>query len=118
MARLLKIALVVGLVVGAGIELGRPAVARVELDGAAQDAADSAGRALDDRGDQRMAAAEARTLVESRGAALTEFVVRPDGRVDVGVAKAVDPYVLDGVSQLDGWFDVDARATSASGLEG
>ena len=116
MARVLKIALVVGLLVGVAFELGRPLVARVQLAGAAQDAADQAGRRLDGRTDQRRGAAEeARVLVESRGGTLTRFEVGTSGRVEIEVSRSVDPIVLGGVKQLSSWYEVRADASSATG---
>ena len=69
---LLKTALVVGLVVGTMVEVGRPAAARLELHGLARDAANAAEANLVDHG-RRASKWEARAMVESEGAQLVDF---------------------------------------------
>ena len=108
---LLKAALLVGLTVGVVVELGRPAAVRLELHDVAKDAANLAEEELPLRG-RRATQQEAREVVEQNGAQLVEFKVVHDGRVTVRVGRHVDPVVLDDVSTVEGWYDVEIDATS------
>ena len=108
---LLKAALAGGLVLGLAVELGRPAVVRFELHDVARDAADVAEEQLPLAG-RRSSKQEARTVVESAGAELIGFEVDPGGRVEVRVARHVEPVVLDDLDQVRDWYDVEVDATS------
>jgi hypothetical protein len=108
---LLKAALVGGLVLGSAVELGRPAVARLELRDVARDAADVAEEQLPQAG-RRSTHEEARATVEAAGARLTGFEVDPRGRVEVRVTRHVEPVVLDDLGQVRSWYDVEVDATS------
>ena len=107
----LKAALAVGLVVGLGVELGRPAKARLELHDVAQDVANAAEEDLPEDG-RRASREEARRAVAARGARLVAFEVRDRGRVEVRVARHVEPIVLDGVGAVEDWYEVEIGATS------
>jgi hypothetical protein len=108
---LFKAALVVGLVVGVVVELGRPAAVRLELHDVARDAANLAEEELPLRG-RRATQQETREVVEQNGAQLVGFTVAHDGRVVVRVGRHVDPVVLDEVEPVEGWYDVKIDATS------
>jgi hypothetical protein len=108
---LLKAALAVGLVVGLVVELGRPAAVRLELNDVAKDAANLAEEELPHRG-RHATREEARQVVESSGARLVDFDVRHGGRVSVRVARHVDPVVLDDLSTVRDWYEVEIDATS------
>lgn len=114
---LLKAALVVGLVVGAAVEVGRPAAARLELHDLARDAANAAEANLADHG-RRASRREARAMVESEGAQLVSFDVAAGGRVQLRVARHVDPLVLDDLSTVESWYDVEIDARSDGQLAG
>ena len=107
----LKAALAVGLVVGLGVELGRPAAARFELHDVAEDVANAAEEDLPDEG-PRASREEARRAVAARGARLVSFEVEERGRVEVRVARHVDPIVLDGIGGVEDWYQVEIGATS------
>jgi hypothetical protein len=107
---LLKAALAVGLAVGLVVELGRPAAVRLELQDVAKDAANLAEEELPHRG-RRATREEARQVVESSGARLVDFDVH-GGRVSVRVARHVDPVVLDDLSTVKDWYEVEIDATS------
>ena len=107
----LKAALVVGLTVGLVVVLGRPAAVRLELHDVAKDAANLAEEELPLRG-RRATQQEAREVVEESGAQLVEFKVVHDGRVTVRVGRHVDPVVLDDVTTVEDWYDVEIDATS------
>jgi hypothetical protein len=109
--RLLKAALAVGLAVGLVVELGRPAAVRLELQDVAKDAANLAEEELPHRG-RRATREEARQVVESSGARLVDFDIRHGGRVSVRVARHVDPVVLDDLSRVKAWYEVEIDATS------
>ena len=108
---MLKAALVVGLVVGLAVEVGRPAAARLELHDVARDAANLAEEQLPDTG-RRSSQQEARAVVEAAGAQLTGFEVDPRGRVEVRVARHIEPVVLDELGSVRDWYDVEIHATS------
>ena len=108
---LLKAALAGGLVIGLAVEVGRPAVARLELQDIARDAANVAEEDLDVSG-RRGSQEEARQVAEQSGARLVGFEVEHDGRVEVRVARHVEPVVLDQLDAVDEWFDVEIAATS------
>jgi hypothetical protein len=108
---LLKAALAGGLVIGLAVELGRPAAARLELHDVARDAADLAEEQLPLAG-RRSSQLEARAVVESAGAHLVGFEVDPRGRVEVRVARHVEPVVLDDLDRVRDWYDVEIDATS------
>jgi hypothetical protein len=108
---LLKAALVVGLAVGLVVELGRPAAVRLELHDVAKDAANLAEEELPHQG-RRATREEARQVVESSGAQLVDFDVGRRGQVTVRVARHVDPVVLDDLSTVKDWYDVEIDATS------
>jgi hypothetical protein len=114
---LLKAVLLVGLVVGAVVEVGRPAAARLELHGLARDAANAAEANLADHG-RRASRREARTMVESEGAQLVHFDVAADRTVQLRVARHVDPLVLDELSTVEGWYDVEIAVSSDGHLAG
>ncbi len=111
----LKAALGIGLVVGLGVELGRPAAARLELHEVARDAANAAEQDLVDHG-ARPARLHARQVVEARGARLVDFRVDQAGRVEVRVARHVEPLVLDDLGTVDAWYDVEIGARSDGAL--
>ena len=113
---LLKAALAVGLALGLGVELGRPAAARLELHDVAKDAANVAEEDLADHG-PRASREEAREVAESHDAKLTAFDLEPGGRVSVRVARHVDPVVLDELDKVEDWYDVEIGATS-NGIPG
>ena len=108
---LLKVALAGGLVIGLAVELGRPAVARLELHDVARDAADLAEEQLPLDG-RRSSQREARAVVESAGARLIGFEVDQRGRVEVRVARRLEPVVLDDLGRVRDWYDVEVDATS------
>jgi hypothetical protein len=108
---LLKVALAVGLVVGIGVEVGRPAMARFELHDVATDAANVAEEDLADRG-PRASQEVASEVAESNDARLIAFAVEPGGRVSVRVARHVEPVVLDELDNMKAWYDVEIAATS------
>ena len=108
---LLKAALAVGLAAGLAVELGRPAAARLELHDIARDAANVAEEGLDLSG-RRASREEARQVAEQSGAQLVDFDVRQGGRVEVRVARHVEPVVLDQLEAVRTWFDVESAATS------
>jgi hypothetical protein len=108
---LVKAALLIGLVVGVVVEVGRPAAARLELHGLARDAANAAEANLADFG-RRASRQEARAMVESEGAHLVRFDVATGGRVQVRVARHVDPLVLDDLATVESWYDVEIDAES------
>jgi hypothetical protein len=108
---LLKVVLLVGLVVGAAVEVGRPAMARLELHDVAANAANVAEEDLADRG-PKASHEVAREVAQSSDAKLVAFEVEPGGRVSVRVARHVDPVVLDELDRVKGWYDVEMAATS------
>ena len=114
---LLKAALLIGLVVGAVVEIGRPAAARLELHGLARDAANAAEANLADHG-RRASRREARAMVESEGAHLVDFDIARSGRVQLRVGRHVDPLVLDELSTVESWYDVEIDARSDGTLAG
>ncbi len=109
---LLKAAVAGGLAIGLAVELGRPAATRLELRGVASDAANLAEERLADTGKPRTSQREARAVVESAGAQLIGFEVDPQGRVEVRVVRHVEPVVLDELSSVHDWYDVEIDATS------
>ena len=108
---LLKAALVVGLSVGLLVELGRPAAVRLELHDVAKDAANLAEEELPRQG-RRATQQEAQAVVEQNGAQLVDFEIEGGGRVRVRVGRHVDPVVLDDLSTVEDWYDVEIDATS------
>jgi hypothetical protein len=108
---LLKAALLIGLVVGAAVEVGRPAAARLELHALARDAANAAEANLADYG-RRASRREARAMVESEGAQLVAFDVATGGRVELRVARHVDPLVIDELANVERWYDVEIDVRS------
>jgi len=114
---LLKAALLIGLVVGVVVEVGRPAAARLELRDLARDAANAAEANLADHG-RKASRQEARAMVESEGAQLVAFDVATGGRVEVRVARHVDPLVLDELTTVESWYDVEIDARSDGHLPG
>jgi len=113
----LKAALLIGLVVGVVVEVGRPAAARLELHDLARDAANAAEANLADHG-RRASRQEARAMVESEGAQLVHFDVATGGRVQVRVARHVDPLVLDELTTVESWYDLEIDARSDGDLPG
>ena len=108
---LLKAAFAAGLAIGLAVELGRPAVARLELHDIARDAANVAEEDLDVSG-KRASREEARQVAEQSGAQLIGFDVERSGQVRVRVARHVEPVVLDQLDAVDEWYDVEIDATS------
>jgi len=94
-----------------GVELGRPAAARLQLHDVAEDAANAAEEDLPEDG-VRASREQARQVVESRGARLLDFSVGERGRVEVRVARHVEPIVLDDLRAVDDWYEVEIAATS------
>jgi hypothetical protein len=109
--RLLKAVLAGGLLVGLAVELGRPAAVRLELQDVATEAANVAEESLAHQG-RRSSQRQAREVAESSGAQLVSFDVEGGGRVRVRVARHVDPVVLDDLSTVENWYDVEIAATS------
>ena len=108
---LLKAALAAGLAVGLAVEVGRPAAVRLELHDIASDAANVAEEDLGVSG-RRASREGARQIAEQSGAQLVDFDVRQGGRVEVRVARHVEPVVLDQLDAVKPWFDVESVATS------
>jgi hypothetical protein len=114
---ILKAGLVIGLLAGLGADLGRPAVARIQLQGASDRAAENAERDLVRRGPQdSMRAAQA--VADGQHADLARFEIEPSGRVAVALSRHVEPLVLGGVDALSGWYDVETSARSPGPLGG
>jgi Flp pilus assembly protein TadG len=106
-----KASLVIGLLAGFGVDLGRPAVTRFQLQTAAEDAANAAERDLSRVGAQG-AAQTARSAAVAESAELVTFDVDGSGRVKVELARHVDPLVLGGVGAVRSWYDVEVSAVS------
>ena len=89
-----------------------PLVVRGQLDGAANDAADSAALALRDGKGVERAEREAR---EAAGDRLTRFEVAPDGLVRVVLEQEADSIVVKRyVAALRSWYQVKIEATASS----
>lgn len=111
---LVKVGAAVAVVAVLVVDVGSPVVVRLQLDDVAHDAADRAGRELRRHG-ERAALAEARLVVENRGASLDDFTVNREGRVELTVSKVANAYVLDRIDRLRSWYDVEVDAASAIG---
>jgi hypothetical protein len=115
MGLILKLVLATAVVGALAAEVGSPVVARVQLDGVAHDVADDASRSIHRDGSRAAARARAGATAVDRGASLTRFQVRPDGEVEVSVAKEAPSYVLKRVPQVESWYDVEVDASSSVG---
>jgi hypothetical protein len=112
---LFKLALAIALLGAVAFELGSPVVARLQLDDAAHDAADTASRTISRKGDRARAKVEAASIAQDAGASLTRFEVLSDGEVAVTLAKEAPSYLLKRVQQVESWYDVEVDASSSIG---
>lgn len=94
------------------VDLASPVVLRVQLDATAIAAVASANRAYHRGAGAANAEAAARAVAEADDATIEHFEVLPDGRVTLTLAKTASSSVLSRVSQLEGWYAVEADATS------
>jgi hypothetical protein len=99
------------------VEVGRRAAARLELHALANDAANAAEANLADQG-RRASRQEARAMVESEGARLVDFDVVAGGRVHLKVVRHVEPLVIDELTSVERWYDVEIDADSDGTLAG
>lgn len=100
------------LVLVAVVDLGTPLVVRVQLDGAASDAAAAGGRTWIRGRDIRAAEEAARAEAAAVGATLERFELLTDGRIGMTLTKRVDARLFDALDQLDSWYDVQVDTTS------
>ena len=108
---LLKIVLslvVVGLLL---VELGSPLVTRVQIDGIAHDAADSAALALLDQNNVERARAIAQEIADDGDVVLESFTV-DQGGLRVTVARKAWSLVLKKWDKTETWYDVRVTATA------
>lgn len=96
----------------AAVDLGTPLVVRVQLDGAASDAAAAGGRAWIRNRDIRAAEEAARVEAAAAGATIERFELLPDGRIGLTLARQVDARLFDRLGQLDSWYAVQVDITS------
>ncbi|MDP9072309.1 MAG: hypothetical protein M3N68_13705 [Actinomycetota bacterium] len=94
------------------VELGSPAITRVQLDDVAHDVADEAAHELR-AGNAHDAAAQAQRSVAERDAVLKEFSVDTQGLVHVTVGRQARSLLLSKWDRTDGWYDVEVSAASA-----
>ncbi len=109
---LTKIVVVMALVGLAVVEVGSPMVTRMQLDGIARGAADSAAHELFERPDLARARATAGELAAQRSAGLKDFQVDAQGVVHVTVQRQARSLLLGRWERAKGWFDVEASATA------
>lgn len=109
---LTKIVVVMALVGFAVVEVGSPMVTRLQLDGVAHDAADSAAHELFEGPDVERARATAEELAAQRSAGLKDFQVDAQGVVHVTVQRQARSLLLRRWERARGWFDVEVSATS------
>ena len=111
---LLKIALVIGILGFAGVELGAPLITRVQLDGVAHDAANDAAHELLQTRDVNRALAVADQVTVQKDAALKpgSFFVDSAGLVHLTVEREAVSIVLKKWDRTKTWYDVEVEATS------
>ena len=109
---LTKIVVVIALAGLAVVEVGSPMVTRVQLDGVAHDAADSAAHELFERPDLERARAAAGALATQQSAGLKDFQVDAQGVVHVTVQREARSLVLRKWQRARSWFDVEVSATA------
>ncbi len=109
---LTKIVVMIALVGLAVVEVGSPMVTRMQLDGVAHDAADSAAHELFERPDVARARATAGAVVTQRSAGLKDFQIDAQGVVHVTVERQARWFVLRRWERAKGWFDVEVSASA------
>lgn len=108
---LVKVVVAIVLVGFLAVELGSPVVARAQLDGVANDAADNAALELMSSGDAARARAAAEEIVVDKDATLKDFTVNAQGQVVLTVEREARSLLLKKWSTTKGWYDVEVKVT-------
>lgn len=109
---LVKVVLVIVVLGVAVVELGSPLVTRVQLDGAASDAADDAAYTLFQTRNPSQARATAEQVVAGREATMEDFHVDSAGTVHVTVRREARSFLLKNWDRVKSWYDVRVTASA------
>jgi hypothetical protein len=107
---LVKLVVAIALVGFLVVELGTPLVVRLQLDGTAHDAADSAEAIMRDRGSFDAAKQAAVEVATGESASVDEFSLDEEGHVRVTLHKEAKSYLLKRWGRLKSWYDVRVSA--------
>lgn len=97
-------------------EAGSPWIARVQLDGIANETARQARRTLETSRSQVQAEATAEAVAAEDGAEVTNFSITPEGDVALTITRTAPSVLLGKWDKTKGYYEVSAHALGKKGL--